>query len=118
MKMIRKMKDILKERSGETIVEVMVAFILLSIMMVIFSQSLASATTAEVNASKSRNNADTSLIDLKKKLASDSPTSDEGNIKVSEKNRVDVGTGSIKTYAYTVNGNTYIVYMPVTDSNG
>ncbi|MCR5329162.1 MAG: hypothetical protein K6E12_09985 [Saccharofermentans sp.] len=115
MKTIRNVRRILSDRSGETIIEVMVAFILLSIMLIVFSQGLASATNAEVTATNSRTNADTSFIALRKKLVSESPTSDDGSIAVTEKELIDVGTGRIKSYSYTVNGNTYIVYMPVTD---
>lgn len=115
MKMIRKMKRILTDRSGETLVEVLVAFILLSIMLLVFSQGLASATRAEVNATNSRNNADESLILLKKKLASGSPTSNDGTVTVTEKDFISVGSGKVRPYSYTINGNTYIVYMPTTD---
>lgn len=63
------------DNSGETIVEVTVAFTLLSIMLVIFSQGIAYATSAEVNASKSRNRADAAMIELQRTIAQ--PTSSD-----------------------------------------
>jgi len=58
MRCIYKRGRIITDNSGETMVEVLVAFTLLSIMLVIFSQGLAWATRSEVQASRSRNNAD------------------------------------------------------------
>ena len=61
MRCIYKRGCAITDNSGETMVEVLVAFTLLSVMLVIFSQGLAWATTSEVQASRSRNNADTGM---------------------------------------------------------
>ena len=111
MKKFKKTGMILKDTSGETMVEVLVAFALLSIIMLIFSQGLASATKSEMNAKQNRDSADNTMIKLQQKLASD--ISDNG-IDVSEKTSLTVGDGTVKTYAYTVYGNTYVVFTPVT----
>ena len=107
MKILKKTASILKNTSGESIIEVLVAFTLLSIMMVVFSQGLASASVSEVNAKKTRDSADQSMIDLQKKLASSTPK--EG---AEERNAISVGSDTIKSYRYEFNGNTYIVFYP------
>ena len=107
MKILKKTSSILKNTSGESIIEVLVAFTLLSIMMVVFSQGLASASVSEVNAKKTRDSADQSMIDLQRKLAS--PTPKEG---AEERNAISVGSDTIKSYRYEFNGNTYIVFYP------
>ncbi len=115
MRSVKQTKRILKDNSGETIVEVVVAFTLLSIMMLIFAQGLASASRSEMTATNNRNNADQSLIDLKQKIASDSPTSNSGNITVTNKGEIEIGSGDVIRYVYNVNGNNYVVYMPAED---
>lgn len=107
MKILKKTASILINTSGESIIEVLVAFTLLSIMMVVFSQGLASASVSEVNAKKTRDSADQSMIDLQRKLASSTPK--EG---AEERNAISVGSDTIKSYRYEFNGNTYIVFYP------
>lgn len=118
MKRLNKLNSVLKDTSGETMVEVIVAFTLLTIMLVVFSQGLASATTSEVNAKNTRDNADQTMIKLQKHLASDNPTSDDttNGIDVTEDpTKIDVGDdGKITKYSYEVDGNVYIVFMPAT----
>ena len=116
MKRLNKLNTVLKDTSGETMVEVIVAFTLLTIMLVVFSQGLASATTSEVNAKNTRDNADQTMIKLQKHLASDNPTSDDttNGIDVTEDpTKISVGDdGKITKYSYEVDGNVYIVFMP------
>ena len=114
MKKFMKTGMILKDTSGETMVEVLVAFALLSIIMLIFSQGLASATKSEMNAKQNRDSADNTMIKLQQKLASDTPYISGNGIDVSEKTSLTAGDGAVKTYAYTVDGNTYVVFTPVT----
>ena len=75
MRRIDKTRSVLTDNSGETIVEVTVAFTLLAVMLVIFSQGIAYATAAEVNASRSRNHADAAMIELQRAIAR--PTSSD-----------------------------------------
>ena len=69
MRCIIKETSFNRDNSGETIVEVTVAFTLLAIMLVVFSQGIAFATRAEVNASRSRDLADAAMIELQHKIA-------------------------------------------------
>ena len=63
---------ILTDNKGESMAEVLVAFTLLSIMLVIFFQGIAWATKTEVNASNSRGRADQAMIDLQGKRSNES----------------------------------------------
>ena len=127
MKKLKKIVMILKDTSGETMVEVIVAFTLLSIMMVVFSQGLASATTSEVNAKKNRDNADVSMLFLQKKLVSDNPTvsgtvtetingtEESKEITVTQKEIKIADITMIQSNTYTIDGDTtYVVFKPVT----
>ena len=91
--------------------EVIVAFALLSIMLLVFAQGIANATNSEVKADKSRTNADIAMKMVQDDIAareSDSPY-----------NRQVPGyfDDRIKqvTYTYTVDGQTYtyIYYEPI-----
>ena len=114
MKMIKKTAKLLRDTSGETMVEVLVAFTLLTIVMLVFSQGLASATTSEVTAKNNRDNADNAMISLQKKLISSTPRTSGDGIVVQQKDTYTAGTGTIDSYEYTVDGNTYIVFVPGT----
>jgi len=70
MKMIKKCNSILIDNTGETIAEVVVAFAVLAIMMVLFAQGIAYASRTNVIADHNRNNADQTLIKLQDLLAS------------------------------------------------
>ena len=107
MRIIRKTTSILKETSGESIVEVLVAFILLSIMLVAFSQGVTAASISEINARQTRSSADKSMILLQKQLASPNPK--QGAV---EKTTISAGSASVKSYEYVIDGNTYIVFYP------
>lgn len=105
MRQIRiKTKRILRDNSGETIVEAVVAFALLSIMLVLFAQGLAWATNTELKASDNRKSADDSMYHLQKHLAT--TPKEQGNEKI--KNG-DVSI-PIRRYVYEIDGNDYIVY--------
>lgn len=102
-----KMKTALNNRRGETIVEVVVAFTLLSIMLVLFSQGLAWASNTQIHASNNRKKADDTMLALQEKLATTSPVNgapltvtSEGATKVLPINR----------YVYSINGTYYVVY--------
>ena len=69
MRRINKTTGILRDNSGETIVEVLVAFTLLSIIMLTFSQGIAFATKAESKAGENRKNADLAMCDFQQQLA-------------------------------------------------
>ena len=108
MKCLIKRGNLLLDNSGETMVEVLVAFTLLSIMLVVFAEGIAWATKSEVNASKSRRSADDSM----KRCQTDIAT---GNFAVYPAGNVDLNgqlyrgeksyvgeDGNIYTYVYYV----------------
>ncbi len=99
--------------SGETIVEVMVAFTLLSIMMVIFSQGITWATKSEMNAVKNRTWADSALRDFQnkysqKQLGPGFEAVIDVSDRISGRVRRKVGTSVIDGQAYT-----YVYYEAV-----
>ena len=100
MKLIRKTSLII-DNSGETMVEVLVAFTLLSIMLVIFSQGIAWASKSEMNATKNRNNADTAMKDLQHALAANDPGNSGTPVSVGD------GTVTPHTYTYIYDGAVY-----------
>ena len=100
-RIINRIQEILKDNSGETIVEAVVAFALLSVMLVVFAQGLASATTAETIASDNRKKADDTMIALQEKLATENVVREDGS---------PATPVSIRRYVYKVNGTNYIVY--------
>ena len=69
------------DNSGETIVEVMVAFTLLSIMLVMFSQGIAWATRSEMFATRTRQWSDRSMKDFQHSLATEGNRSDLGTVR-------------------------------------
>ena len=120
MKIINKTKDILRDNSGETLVEVLVAFTLLSIMLLIFAQGISFATSSERRASESRKAADDAMILLQKKRAGLSIPSADGNVVPgSNLSNLDVSTDGETDkplvrrngYTVTVDGNTYQYYV-------
>lgn len=111
MRRIGKTGKILKNNSGETMVEVLVAFTLLSIILLLFAQGLAWATTAEARATKSRLGADRAMVLLKGELAQPNPE------VIRPVTQISYFGGRVKryTYTYTLDGQqfTYIHYEPI-----
>lgn len=106
-KIISRCKSVLNNRSGETIVEVVVAFALLSIMLVLFSQGIAWATNTEMKATDNRKKADDSMILLQKDLATKNVSG--GSAVVIGNNGV-----AIKRFTYPAdNGEGYYVVYEV-----
>ena len=100
-----KIRNLLKDNKGETILEVVVAFTLLTIMMVLFSQGIKYATMTNLRADETRNDSDRAMEELQKEIASDSSVAmPVGNIDGNNVNR--------KRYVVTVEGKeySYIVY--------
>jgi type II secretory pathway pseudopilin PulG len=108
MKILRKTSSILKDNSGETIVEVIVAFVVLSIMLLIFSQGIQMATSTEVRADQARQGADDAMADIQNKIANDYAFTNAGTPIVVGS---DDNAGTIVPYTYTTaDGYTYVVY--------
>lgn len=67
MKKVNKLNRLqISDNRGETIVEVIVAFALLSIMLVLFSQGLAAASRSDMKAMETRAAADKAMLTLQK----------------------------------------------------
>ena len=108
MKLIRKTASILRDNSGETIVEVLVAFTVLSIMLLVFAEGLQMATNTEVRADQSRKSADAALADVQEKIANGTSFGySQPSINVSSG---EGNSATIVPYTYTVDGNTFVVY--------
>lgn len=110
MKCIRKTGFVLGNNNGETIVEVIVAFALLSIMLVLFANGIAWATRSEVNATKSRIGADKAMKNVQDDIAAGGWVS-HINTYPQIKGYLDDRVIRI-TYTYTIDGQTYtyVVY--------
>ena len=102
-----RLKHIMKDSGGETLVEVLVAFTLLSIMLLIFSQGLAWATKSEANAAESRDNADQAMIALQDQLANN--TTIQG---------APVFGGVYRYIYHPTSGTTYVVYKAFQKNGG
>lgn len=102
MRMIRKNGQLLGENKGETIVEVVVAFAVLSIMMVMFSQGIAHATRTGVLADQTRDNADQAMIGLQERIAK----------KKNPPPKVPITQNGVLVYrqVYSDGSYTYVVY--------
>ena len=105
-KLADRIKPVLNNKKGETIVEVVVAFALLSIMLVIFTQGLAWATNTEMHASDNRKKADDTMIALQKDLATKHPENGAPLTYPNDPSKVM----PVKRYVYTVDGTNYVVY--------
>lgn len=89
-------------------VEVIVAFTLLAILMLLFSQGIANTTKAESKATNDRKSADNAMKSLQKELAKGENTGTENygsKITVGDPDTVD-----IVPYTYSENGYKYVVY--------
>lgn len=108
MKLLYKTKSYLADNSGETIVEVLVAFTVLSILLVLFAEGITFATTSEANARKRREASDNAMIELQEKVS---------NGEYRRKIRVNNVSSNVLyrcEYEITVDGNTYTYYVYTT----
>lgn len=92
-------------KRGETMVEVLVAFVLLSIILVLFSQGIAWATRAESNATNNRKAADSAMEALQHDLASGTKGSAVEGSRILVKDGVE-----LVPHVITENGFSYVVY--------
>ena len=115
MKCIWKTNKGIKDNSGETMVEVLVAFTLLTILLVIFSHGIAMATKSEFNADKSRNGADEAMKNAQDYMAEDDAGKPYDQVQGYFDDRI-----KRMSYSCTVDGQTYnyVYYEPILLSNG
>ena len=113
MKRLRKTGMILTDNSGETMVEVLVSFTLLSIMLVVFSQGIAWATKVEADSYRHRIASDEAMVQFKAELVDPNP---EISHLITQA-QIPYFNYNIKriTYRYEVDGQvfTYIHYVPI-----
>jgi Tfp pilus assembly protein PilV len=116
MKCLCKTVKIIKDNSGETIAEVLVAFILLTIMLLFYAQGIALATKSEMNANKSRTGADEAMKQVQDDIAARNSASEDGR-QVPE--YLDERIRQV-SYSYTIDGKTYtyVYYEPIRLSDG
>ena len=115
MKMIRKTRKVLLDNYGESMVEVIVAFTLLSMMLVLFSQGVAWATNAELQASASRDSADAAMLHLQQTLANEESAGESANEESAGESANLKNSSSwagINRCEYRIDGQVYIVYQP------
>ncbi|MBE7072673.1 MAG: hypothetical protein E7383_07995 [Ruminococcaceae bacterium] len=106
IKLRDRVRSVLKNKQGETIIEVVVAFALLSIMLIFFAQGLSWAANTEIHATENRKKADDSMIVLQEDLATTHP---ENGAPLTYPND-STKTMPIKRYTYSVDGTKYVVY--------
>ena len=105
MKLIRK-NGYLSDNKGETIVEVVVAFTVLSIMMVLFSQGIAYASNSSLQADKNRDSAAKAMTDLQEQIALNNAPPIKMPVMNSDPNDPVV----VYRQVYNVDSKTYVVY--------
>ncbi len=113
-KIVNRCKSVLNNRSGETIIEVVVAFALLSIMLVLFSQGIAWATNTEMAATDNRKKADDSMIKLQENLAAENASG--GSVVVTEDGTPIITENGVALRRFTYpaeNGEGYYVVYEV-----
>lgn len=112
MKCVRNAVNILKDESGETIAEVLIAFILLTIVLLIYSQGIAMATKSEFNADNSRTGADQAMKQVQDDIADGTVNDITGQYQVP--GYLDTRIVH-NTYTVTVDGKTYtyVYYEPI-----
>lgn len=111
MRYVRKTSFIFNSKSGESMVEVMVAFVVLSIILLIFAEGLQMATRLEVRSDQTRRGADSAMADVQSRISSgETFGSRMDEISISS----DGVNSSVVPYTYQVNidGNdyTFVVY--------
>ena len=117
MKIIAKTKAILISNIAETMIEVVVAFVVLSIVMVLFAQGIRFANAAEYYAIENGKACDQAMIDLQKTVtghgspelyvastASENQTLDgkSNMLKLTKYTKTNTAGGDVNIYTYWV----------------
>ena len=103
----------ISDNRGETIVEVIVAFALLSIMLVLFSQGLAAASRSDMKAMETRTAADKAMLTLQQEKLDSSVTEYKAQVTEVDNNLIyrqvydvrDEQTGEVYIYVVYSTGN-------------
>ena len=115
MGLIKKSSRIITDNTGETMVEIIVAFALLSIMLLLFSEGIAGATRSEYYAIKSRTSADIAMRALNEYKATNiidiTNYEDYCDSVTVEVNDIHLTGGWLKhEYVVKVDGDSYTYY--------
>ena len=98
-------KQILNDNKGETIMEVVVAFLVLSIMLALFAQGIRYANNARIYAMDECEAADTAVIELQKTINYDENEGVENGkalMTSAESRETSIGNGKIVAHQYVV----------------
>lgn len=112
MRLIKKNYRIIADNAGETMVEVIVAFALLSIMLLLFTQGIAGATRSEYYAQKSRTSADVAMRALNEYIVTNNIDNENYSCSITvDVKEKQLGGGWLKyEYVVTVDDDSYVYY--------
>ncbi|GEM_PF-3073952 len=106
IKRISGLKNLLQDNRGETIMEVVVSFLILSIMMVLFAQGLKYAGNARTYAIEECDAADKAIIALQKTINNVADPADEVTAQMISGENIETtvsgSTGSLVAHQYRV----------------
>ena len=115
--MIKDLKPIKSNNKGETLVEIMVAFIVLTTVIAIFTGAVSAASSAVTKSIDNRHTSDTGYTDLQKNIETESSpgvnSDDPANPAIYQIDEADGLTGSdinLNAYKYTSGGTVYWVF--------
>ena len=114
MKIIAKTKAVLYSNRAETITEVLVAFLVLSIVMVLFAQGLKFAAAAENYAVNNTKSYDNSMFEVQKTLAGENGKAE--SFGASQEITLDNGKLILNCYRVKVDGDSEYYYYWVFDA--
>ena len=114
MKIIAKTKAILISNLAETMVEVIVAFVVLSIVMVLFAQGIRFANAAEYYAIENSKACDKAMVNLQKTVTGHGSETDMNVVSTNSENQtLDGKSDMLKITKYTItntSGGDYNIY--------
>lgn len=112
MKMIAKTKEILLEQKAESMIEVIVAFLVLSIIMVLFAQGISFSNRAESYAIGRSRDSDSAMKELMDSIVTGSGSAVGGTV---HHESLDGQANKLKLRMYTVTpsggGDNFIYYV-------
>lgn len=109
MKVIKRLISKIKDNRGETMVEVMVAFIVLLLILAVFGNSISATGEAERFANEKRQEADEGMKQLHGKLSKDENTATKTS---NEKTATVTGSSvTVKAVQYKTSGDGLIYWV-------
>lgn len=102
MKIIAKTKAVLYENKAESIVEVIVAFVVITIVMVMFAQGMNYVTSAEKYAIENTKNNDTAMLRLQRTVTGVANEAESEDITTSAKLKLQDQENMLKLTKYKI----------------